>query len=55
LGIKIKSSIAMNIVDKMSKKSKKMAKKLRRFSLIWKGFDESFRILNRMVDVAMSS
>ncbi len=43
---RLKSSIAMEIVDKMSKKSKKMAKEIEAFFIDMKEvFDESFRIL----------
>lgn len=43
---KLRSSIAMDIVDKMSKKSRKMAKEIKAFFLdMEEVFDESFRIL----------
>jgi len=43
---RLKSVIAMNIVDKMSKKSKKMAKEVEAFFIdMEEVFDESFRIL----------
>jgi len=43
---RLRSSIAMNIVDKMSKKSEKMAKEIEAFFIdMEEVFDESFRIL----------
>jgi DNA modification methylase len=43
---RLKSSIAMDIVDKMSKKNKKMAKEIEAFFIdMEEVFDESFRIL----------
>jgi hypothetical protein len=43
---RLKSSIAMDIVDKMSKKSKKMAKEIEAFFIdMEEVFDETFRIL----------
>ena len=43
---RLRSSIAMNIVDKMSKKSKKMAKEIEAFFIdMEEVFDESYRIL----------
>jgi len=45
---KLRSSIAMDIVDKMSKKSKKMAKEIESFFIdMEEVFDESFRILKQ--------
>ena len=45
---KLRSLIAMDIVDKMSKKSKKMAKEIESFFIdMEEVFDESFRILKR--------
>lgn len=43
---KLRNSIAMDIVNKMSKKSKKAAKEIEAFSIDMEDvFDESFRIL----------
>lgn len=45
---RLKSSIAMDIIDKMSKKSKKMAKEIEAFfNDMEEVFDESFRILKQ--------
>ena len=45
---RLRSSIAMDIVDKMSKKSKKMAKEIEAFFIdMEEVFDESFRILKQ--------